>query len=54
LGKAHAENDHDDRAIACLMRAVAANNTDLDALIALGVSCTNDYFKVSAVRVLLR
>lgn len=52
LGQAHAENDHDDRAIACLMRAVDADNSDLSALIALGVSCANDYYRDEALNLL--
>jgi peroxin-5 len=52
LGQAHAENDHDDRAIACLMRAVDADNGDLSALIALGVSCANDYYRDEALNLL--
>lgn len=52
LGQAHAENDHDDRAIACLMRAVDADNGDLSALISLGVSCANDYYRDEALNLL--
>jgi tetratricopeptide (TPR) repeat protein len=52
LGQAHAENDHDGRAISCLMRAVDADNSDLNALIALGVSCANDYYRDEALNLL--
>jgi len=52
LGQAHAENDRDDRAIAALLRAVRIDNGDLDALMALSVSCTNDSYKDQAMLIL--
>ena len=38
LGKCHAENDEDRRAIACLERAVEADPYSLEALLSLGKS----------------
>ena len=52
LGQVHAENDNDDLAIAALMRAVEADPGDLHSLIALGVSCTNDFHKEEALNLL--
>ena len=34
------------------MRAVDADNGNMDALIALGVSCANDYYKAEALNLL--
>lgn len=52
LGEAHAENDRDDRAIAALTRATHIDAGDLPALMSLAVSCTNDSYRVQALRVL--
>lgn len=52
LGEAHAENDRDDRAIAALTRATHIDVGDLPALMSLAVSCTNDSYRVQALRVL--
>jgi peroxin-5 len=41
LGVTHAENDDDQQAIAAMMRAQEANPTNLEVLLALGVSHTN-------------
>jgi peroxin-5 len=49
LGQAHAESDRDNKAIACLIRATEANPADLDSLMALAVSYTNDLFKDQAL-----
>jgi len=43
LGKAHAENDKDKMAILALEQAVAVDHSNLDALMALAVSLTNEY-----------
>ncbi|AQK58227.1 Peroxisome biogenesis protein 5 [Zea mays] len=43
LGITHAENDDDQQAIAAMMRALEANPTNLEVLLALGVSHTNGY-----------
>ena len=42
LGKCHAENDEDRKAIACLERSVERNPMSSPALLALGVSCVNE------------
>ena len=42
LGKCHAENDEDRRAIACFERAVENDPYSLDSLLALGVSYVNE------------
>lgn len=42
LGQAHADADDDAAAISCLRRAVAADAQNLAALLALGVSYTNE------------
>jgi len=42
LGQAHADADDDATAISCLRRAVAADAQNLAALLALGVSYTNE------------
>ncbi|KAG4164225.1 hypothetical protein ERO13_A13G000950v2, partial [Gossypium hirsutum] len=43
LGITHAENDDDQQAIAAMMRAQEADPTNLEVLLALGVSHTNGY-----------
>lgn len=42
LGVTHAENDDDLSAIACMVRALALDPTNLEVLISLGVSHTNE------------
>jgi tetratricopeptide (TPR) repeat protein len=42
LGTVHAENDDDRRAIAAMMKANEADPTDLEVLLSLGVSHTNE------------
>jgi len=42
LGQAHADSDEDNRAIGCLRRAVSSDPHNLEALLALGVSYTNE------------
>eukprot|EP00657_Telonema_sp_P-1_P010939 TRINITY_DN5641_c0_g2_i1.p1 TRINITY_DN5641_c0_g2~~TRINITY_DN5641_c0_g2_i1.p1 ORF type:complete len:259 (-),score=92.65 TRINITY_DN5641_c0_g2_i1:54-830(-) len=42
LGMAHAETDDDKQAIAALLKAVETDGSNLDALLELGVSCTNE------------
>jgi len=49
LGRAHADSDDDTRAIACLRRAVASDAHNLDALLALGVSYTNELDQTRAL-----
>jgi Flp pilus assembly protein TadD len=50
LGQAHADTDDDAQAIACLRRAVASDPHNLDALLALGVSYTNELDQTRALR----
>jgi peroxin-5 len=52
LGTAHAENDEDKMAIASLLRAVHASPEDLDALLDLGVSFTNELAQSNALNFL--
>ena len=42
LGQLHAENDDDGKAIAALLRCYEIDPYNLDSLLALGVSCTNE------------
>ena len=42
LGQTHADSDEDGRAIGCLRRAVSSDPHNLEALLALGVSYTNE------------
>jgi peroxin-5 len=49
LGHSHAECDNDSKAISALSEAVHHNPTNLQALMALAVSCTNDYHKYRAL-----
>jgi len=42
LGMVQAENDNDRMAIAALLQAVEADSSNLEALLELGVSCTNE------------
>lgn len=42
LGMVHAETDDDRQAIAALLKAVETDGSNLDALLELGVSCTNE------------
>ncbi|RCU22241.1 hypothetical protein DVA69_20355, partial [Acinetobacter baumannii] len=52
LGIAHAENDDDQQAIAGMMRAQEADPTNLEVLLALGVSHTNEMEQASALKYL--
>ncbi|KAJ7963468.1 peroxisome biogenesis protein 5 [Quillaja saponaria] len=52
LGIAHAENDDDQQAIAAMMRAQEADPTNLEVLLALGVSHTNELEQAAALRYL--
>ena len=49
LGQAHADADDDVCAITCLRRAVAVDPHNLDALLALGVSYTNELDQTRAL-----
>ncbi|KAJ6951031.1 hypothetical protein NC651_004632 [Populus alba x Populus x berolinensis] len=52
LGTAHAENDDDQQAIAAMMRAHEADPTNLEVLLALGVSHTNEFEQAAALKYL--
>ncbi|XP_019185113.1 PREDICTED: peroxisome biogenesis protein 5 [Ipomoea nil] len=52
LGIAHAENDDDQQAIAAMMRAHEADSTNLEVLLALGVSHTNELEQAAALKYL--
>ncbi|OEL30672.1 Peroxisome biogenesis protein 5 [Dichanthelium oligosanthes] len=54
LGVTHAENDDDQQAIAAMMNAQEANPTNLEVLLALGVSHTNELEQGEALRYLYR
>lgn len=49
LGKLHMDNDEDRRAVRCLLNSVNIDPTNLDNLLALGVSCTNILDEVQAM-----
>jgi len=49
LGTAHAENDQDKLAIKCLIESVKADRENLEALVDLGVSFTNELEKSQAL-----
>ncbi|KAL1195231.1 Peroxisome biogenesis protein 5 [Cardamine amara subsp. amara] len=52
LGVTHAENDDDQQAIAAMMRAHDADPTNLEVLLALGVSHTNELEQATALKYL--
>ncbi|KAF2298220.1 hypothetical protein GH714_019495 [Hevea brasiliensis] len=52
LGIAHAENDDDQQAIAAMMRAQEADPMNLEVLLALGVSHTNELEQAAALKYL--
>ncbi|KAL8469526.1 hypothetical protein ACS0TY_032392 [Phlomoides rotata] len=52
LGIAHAENDDDQQAIAAMMRAHDVDPTNLEVLLALGVSHTNELERETALKYL--
>ncbi|XP_058114442.1 peroxisome biogenesis protein 5 [Magnolia sinica] len=52
LGITHAENDDDQQAIASMMRAHEADPTNLEVLLALGVSHTNELERSAALKYL--
>ncbi|XP_021735517.1 peroxisome biogenesis protein 5-like [Chenopodium quinoa] len=52
LGIAHAENDDDQQAIASMMRAQEVDPTNLEVLLALGVSHTNELEQSAALKYL--
>ncbi|GAB4849846.1 Peroxisomal membrane signal receptor PTS1 [Ancistrocladus abbreviatus] len=52
LGIAHAENDDDQQAIASMMKAQEVDPTNLEVLLALGVSHTNELEQAAALKYL--
>lgn len=52
LGSTHAENDEDQIAIMCLERALQRDDHNLEALLDLGVSYTNELFQEEATKYL--
>ncbi|XP_073124590.1 peroxisome biogenesis protein 5 [Henckelia pumila] len=52
LGITHAENDDDQQAIAAMMRAQEVDPTNLEVLLALGVSHTNELEQAAALKYL--
>ncbi|KAK4491841.1 hypothetical protein RD792_002618 [Penstemon davidsonii] len=52
LGMAHAENDDDQQAIAAMMRAHEVDPTNLEVLLSLGVSHTNELEQAAALKYL--
>ncbi|KAG9143930.1 hypothetical protein Leryth_016124 [Lithospermum erythrorhizon] len=52
LGITHAENDDDQQAIAAMMRAHEADSTNLEVLLSLGVSHTNELEQPTALKYL--
>ncbi|KAK8364711.1 hypothetical protein V6Z11_A02G000300 [Gossypium hirsutum] len=52
LGITHAENDDDQQAIAAMMCAQEADPTNLEVLLALGVSHTNELEQTAAIKYL--
>eukprot|EP01102_Stenamoeba_stenopodia_P018072 TRINITY_DN657_c0_g1_i1.p1 TRINITY_DN657_c0_g1~~TRINITY_DN657_c0_g1_i1.p1 ORF type:complete len:462 (-),score=85.73 TRINITY_DN657_c0_g1_i1:44-1375(-) len=52
LGTSHAENDEDKVAISCLLNSVAADPENLEALLDIGVSYTNELVAVQALNYL--
>lgn len=53
LGTVHAENDDDGKAIAAMLRALRADGKDLEVLLSLGVSHTNEFAQAEATMYLL-
>jgi len=49
LGKLHTENDRDDLAIQCFLKAVEVDPFSADALLNLGISCTNEFDEFDAM-----
>lgn len=49
LGKLHQENDDDNKAVQCLLKAHEKDPLNLDVLLSLGVSCTNNLDETQAM-----
>ena len=54
LGTVHAENDNDQKAIRAMLRALNADGKDLEVLLSLGVSHTNEFEQSEATMYLLQ
>jgi Flp pilus assembly protein TadD len=52
LGKIHTENDRDDLAIRCFLNSLEADPFNSDALLFLGISCTNEFDEFQAMKYL--
>lgn len=52
LGKLHAKNDEDTRAIAAMLRGLEIDPYNLDLLMSLGISCTNEFDEEQALNFL--
>lgn len=49
LGRIHTENDRDDFAMECFLKALEADPFNAEALLALGISCTNEFDEFDAM-----
>ena len=49
LGRIHSENDCDNHAFQCLLRALEVDPFNLDAELALGILCTNEFDELDAM-----
>ena len=52
LGRLHAKNDEDSRAIAAMLRGLEIDPYNLDLLMSLGISCTNEFDEAQALNYL--
>lgn len=52
LGKIHTENDRDDFAMQCFLKSLEADPFNSDALLFLGISCTNEFDEFQAMKYL--
>jgi peroxin-5 len=52
LGKIHTENDRDDFAMQCFLKALEVDPFNANALLALGISCTNEFDEFDAMKYL--
>jgi Flp pilus assembly protein TadD len=50
LGKIHTENDRDDLAMQCFNNSLQVDPFNADSLLALGISCTNEFDEFDAMR----
>lgn len=52
LGKLHQQNDEDERAIAAMQKGLSIDPYNLELLMSLGISCTNEYDSEKALNYL--